>query len=145
LPLRNVTGSPFTVQTTIEASCHLHVVQHLDFGTLAHLSKNVDASGRLSIECTKGTNYKLSLSAGNGAGATAVARKMTGPEGLTIAYGLYRDANRTQTWGDNTSVDSFGGSGDGTPNLIPVYGRIAPQATPAPGTYKDTVVVTLTY
>jgi spore coat protein U-like protein len=37
------------------------------------------------------------------------------------------------------------GTGTGLAQSPTVYGRIAPQATPSPGTYNDTIVVTLTY
>lgn len=143
--LTAITSAPFAVQAVLQPACHLDVSRHIDFGTVTRLDGNTDASGGLSVQCTSGTNYKISLSAGNGAGATTGARKLTAPTGATLTYGLYQNANRSLPWGNNADTDTESGSGTGSPVSIPVYGRIPPQSTPFPGTYKDTVVVTLTY
>ncbi|WP_409528142.1 spore coat protein U domain-containing protein [Rhizobium sp.] len=37
------------------------------------------------------------------------------------------------------------GTGTGSPQTLTVYGRVPAQNTPAPGTYSDTVVVTVSY
>ena len=143
--LTGTTLAPFLVQTLIQPSCHLDISQHIDFGTVTRLASNTDTSGALSVQCTSGTNYKLAMSAGNGAGATTASRKMTAPNGATIIYALYQNSNRTLLWGNSPDIDTESGNGVGASLSIPVYGRIPPQANPAPGTYRDTIVVTLTY
>jgi spore coat protein U-like protein len=77
--------------------------------------------------------------------AAPTARKMSkGAE--TVTYGLYKDTNRSQPWGDATTPGStVAGTGTGAAQVLTVYGRVPPQTTPTPGTYTDTVVVTLTY
>lgn len=63
-----------------------------------------------------------------------------------MTYGLYKDAARSQPWGDATTPGStVAGAGNGLVQQLTVYGRVPPQTTPSPGTYTDTVVVTLTY
>jgi spore coat protein U-like protein len=66
-----------------------------------------------------------------------------------VAYGLFQDSGRTTNWGDNpppaTTVDTVGGTGAGSAQSLPVYGRIPPQTTPTQGAYSDTVVVTVYY
>ena len=42
-------------------------------------------------------------------------------------------------------TNTLAGTGTGLAQSATVYGRIPPQATPSPGTYNDTIVVTLTY
>ncbi|WP_280527698.1 spore coat protein U domain-containing protein [Ciceribacter thiooxidans] len=37
------------------------------------------------------------------------------------------------------------GTGTGLTENVSVYGRVPAQSTPAPGTYTDTIVVTVTY
>jgi spore coat protein U-like protein len=62
-----------------------------------------------------------------------------------IAYGLYRNSQRTSPWGETLDADTLSGTGTGLTQSVPVYGRVPPQATPRPGTYSDTVVVTVIY
>jgi spore coat protein U-like protein len=37
------------------------------------------------------------------------------------------------------------GTGNGAGQTITIFGRVPAQTTPAPGTYTDTVTVTVTY
>jgi spore coat protein U-like protein len=70
---------------------------------------------------------------------------MTGPASATIDYNLYRDAAFTNVWGETIPTDTLSGTGNGATQPITVYGRVAPQTTPATGAYSDTVAVTVTY
>jgi len=57
----------------------------------------------------------------------------------TITYGLYKDADRSQPWGDTgTPGSTIAGTGNGAAQTLTVYGRVPPQKTPSPGTYTDT-------
>jgi len=61
-------------------------------------------------------------------------------------YGLYKDIDRTQPWGDaSTPGSTVSGTGSGANQTLTVYGRVPPQTTPSAGVYADTVVVTVTY
>ena len=64
-----------------------------------------------------------------------------------ITYELYRDAARTQRWGNTPGTDTSDGTGAGesSPLTQTVYGRVPPQATAPAGAYTDIVTVTLTY
>ena len=44
-----------------------------------------------------------------------------------------------------TGVNTASGTGTGVTQTLNVYGRVAPQTTPKPGTYSDTVIATVTY
>ena len=71
---------------------------------------------------------------------------MTGDAGVanTIIYGLYyKDGSGNMgPWG--SSLGRKDKTWTGPPNIT-VYGRVPPQPTPAPGTYSDTIVVTLSF
>lgn len=73
-------------------------------------------------------------------------RRMAGPAGQYIAYELYRDTARTQRWGNDTAggSDTVNGGG-GNPSSVTVYGRVPVPSEMVPGSYSDTVTVTLTY
>jgi spore coat protein U-like protein len=62
----------------------------------------------------------------------------------SISYGLYKDVGYGQPWGDARG-DVVTGTGTGAVEALPVYGIVPAQTTPAPGVYRDTVVVTVTY
>jgi spore coat protein U-like protein len=65
--------------------------------------------------------------------------------GAQITYGLYQNAARSQPWGNNTGTNTVAGSGTGSGQALTVYGRVPAQTTPAPGTYSDSIIATLTY
>lgn len=133
----------FNVTATVPANC-LVATQNIDFGPVGVLDANVDTTGRVSVTCTPATAYTVSLSGGT-TGAQPTARKMSkGSE--TVTYGLYKDANRSQPWGDaSTPGSTVPGTGNGAVQDLTVYGRVPPQTTPSAGVYTDTVVVTVTY
>ncbi len=112
-------------------------------GTLSPAS-SLSAKSTLNVICTNGTPYEVGLSAGTGVGATIAARKMTGPNGQTIGYSLFRDPAHSLIWGDIAGFQSPGVGGGGLQSLT-IYGLAPAQKTPAAGFYADTVNVTLTY
>jgi len=116
----------------------------LSFGTQSLLNANIDASSSISVTCTAAAPYTVAMGPGLAPGATTSTRQMLGPGGL-IGYRLFRDSARTLNWGNQTGVDTYAGTGTGAAQTIPVYGRIPPQSPVSPGTYQDTVIVTLTY
>ncbi|MBZ9978058.1 spore coat protein U domain-containing protein [Mesorhizobium sp. BR-1-1-10] len=132
----------FNVAATVAANC-LVGTQDVDFGPKGVLSDNVDATGQVSVTCTPGTTYTVGLSNGLTGTAPTTRRMTLGTQAVT--YGLYRDANRSQSWGNTVGTNTVAGTGGGTAQNLPVYGRVPPQATPSPGVYTDTVVVTVTY
>jgi spore coat protein U-like protein len=58
---------------------------------------------------------------------------------------LYRDSARSLTWGQTVGTDTAAGTGTGAAQTLTVYGRVAPQNTPAAGTYTSTVTATVTF
>lgn len=135
----------FNVTITIQSNCVVQSATDLAFGSQGVLSANVDAQSTISVQCTNTTPYTVGISAGNGAGATVAARKMTGTAAATVTYSVYRDAARSLVWGTTIGTDTLAGTGNGNPQPITVYGRVPPQATPAAGGYSDTLTVTVTY
>jgi spore coat protein U-like protein len=131
----------FSIQANVAPNCSV-TAQNINFGTHGVLGSAVDATGGIGVNCTLGTAYTIGLNNGlTGTGATE--RRMT-LGGHAVIYGLYKDAARTQPWG-SSGGEEVTGSGAGTVQNLPVYGRVPPQTTPPAGTYADTVVVTVTY
>ena len=136
--------STFTVQATITATCTINSAATLNFGTQGILTANVDQTSTIAVTCTNTTPYNVGLDAGTGSGATVASRKLTSG-GATLNYTLYSDSGRTTVWGNTVSTDTLAGTGNGASQSLTVYGRLFSQTTPAPGTYTDTITVTVTY
>ncbi len=134
----------FQVLLTINAECRLISATDLDFGTTGVIQTPLTATSNIVIQCTATTPYDVGIDAGLGAGATIASRKMTGPGG-TVDYTLYQEAARTNLWGNTIGTDTVASTGTGSPQTFTVYGYVPAQATPAPGSYIDTVLVTVTY
>ncbi|MBR2687568.1 MAG: spore coat U domain-containing protein [Aquamicrobium sp.] len=133
------------VRINIQGECKVVSAADLDFGSKGVIDANLDQTTTLSVQCTNTTPYTVGLNAGNGAGATVAVRKMTGPASATINYTIYRDAARTQLWGNTAGTDTVAGTGNGAAQSITAYGRVPAQNTPAPGVYSDVVAITVTY
>ena len=142
--LSATTTTTFTVQITITASCVINSASTLNFGTQGVPTANVDQTSTIQVQCTNATPYNIGLNAGTGTGATVNTRKMSSGGGA-VDYTLYRDAGRTQIWGNTVGTDTVSGAGSGASQSYTVYGRAPPQATPGAATYTDTVTVTVTY
>ena len=137
--------STLTVTAVVASTCIVNATT-LSFGTPTSAQirdGNVDSTGTVSVNCTKGTTFTLALDKGAGALATTARRKMTGG-GTTLEYTVYSDTNRQLLWAD-VNTPAIGGSGTGLDQPITAYGRIfAGQAVPA-ATYIDVINVTVTY
>ena len=119
----------------------------MDFGSATSLAAVHDSTSTITLNCPSNSQWKVGLS--NGLHAQGTQRRMAGPGSDFIGYELYRDAGRSQRWGSNTASGgdtvNGGGSGNGSPVTLTVYGRVPAQPAVQPGSYGDTVTVTLTY
>jgi spore coat protein U-like protein len=137
--------STFTVQATIVATCTINSASTLNFGnSIGVLAANVDQTSTIQVTCTNTTPYNIGLDAGTGSGATLAVRKLTSG-GATINYSLYTSNAYSTVWGITPGTDTVAGTGNGASQSYTVFGRIPAQTTPAPGTYADTITVTVTY
>lgn len=132
-----------TVTATVSSNCTVGATA-ISFGSQGILSSNKDAQGTLSVQCTDALPYAVSLNGGLSGATNPAQRKMTFSTG-NVVYGLYQDSARSQPWGSTSGVNTASGTGTGLTQTLNVYGRVAPQATPKPGTYTDTIVATITY
>jgi spore coat protein U-like protein len=139
------TTGPLTVQASISATCAVNSAS-MGFGTYnPTLNANFDTTGTISVSCTNATSYNIGLGTGTGTGATTTNRvMMSGSD--TISYRIYSDLGRTQNWGNTVGTNTVAGTGTGFMQSFTAYGRITSGQTAArPGSYSDTVTVTVTY
>lgn len=118
------------------------------------LAANNDSTGNVRVTCggVVGLLIPLTISIGAGTSGTMAGRQMANGANR-LNYNVYTTSGRTTVWGDGSGATAtVGGSitlnvlGSAPPLDFPVYGRIpGSQGSVAPGSYADTLVVTLTY
>lgn len=136
----------FTIDARIEDECLIETTP-LNFGTASVLSSvQPAAKGKLMIKCTKGTIYSILLDEGLHS-LDSTTRRMA-KDSDYITYDLYADETYSKRWGSSlgTIPDAVvGRTGLGTEETYTVYGRVLEMHNPPPGTYRDTVKVTVLY
>tara|TARA_R100001244_G_scaffold64627_9_gene53544 strand:- start:6342 stop:6878 length:537 start_codon:yes stop_codon:yes gene_type:complete len=106
-------------------------------------SVGAGGGGSFGLECNAGTSYNVALDSGQN--VTGNQRRMQSA-GAYINYNLYKDAARTLPWGNGSNgATALTGTGSGADEEVVVYGRVPSQLTPSPGTYLDTVQVTVSW
>jgi len=133
------------VTATVAATCTL-AADSLEFPAYTG-AEDVTASADLSVTCSNTAPYVVSLGMGNGTGATADARLMSGGVGGndTLAYQLFQDDAESIAWGNTTGTDTLAGTGDGTEQTLTVHGVIAAGQESSIGDYSDSVVASVDY
>lgn len=110
-------------------------------------------TGNISVSCSLLqvvgllVSYEIRLSAGQ-SGSFSNRRLNTGSNNLN--YNLYRNAARTQVFGNGTAGTAYVSDGyllsvGVITRNYPVYGRIPAGQNVRAGTYADTITVTVTY
>lgn len=139
----------FQVSATVIAACNVSGSQMNFGGSIDPLSASVpvDASSTLTVTCTNTTAYSVALSAGaNAGGATNFGSRAMKSGNNTLAYQLYSDSQRSTVWGDGTNSSSpVTGTGTGSSQSLTIHGRVPSLSGAIPGTYSDTVTVTVSY
>lgn len=134
---------PFTVMANVVGACTVTATD-LNFGTSGVLASNLDTTNTISVNCSNLTPYNIGLDGGLSGAIDPTLRSMAnGP--LQVTYGIYQDAGRTIPWGDTIGTNTISATGTGITQNYTGYGRVPVQTTPGPGTYSDTIVVTVTY
>lgn len=152
------TTTTFTVTATLTNGCafgssfssptsNLGII---NFGTMTTIASNVDTvsstgAGSVVVTCTPGTSVQIAMDYGIHGGSATRRFMQNTANSDTLGYQLFRDANRTQVWGNGALVMSIP-SFPSTTQTYPVYARLYAVTTlPSAGNYTDTVTVTLTY
>jgi spore coat protein U-like protein len=133
----------FQVTATVAAACNINSAANLAFGQ--YTGTQEDTTSTITVTCTNTTPYDLGLDAGTSAGATVTTRAMTGPASALLNYSLFRDAARTLNWGNTVGTDTLHVIGNGVAQFSSVFGRIPAAQALVPGSYTDTITVTLTF
>ena len=146
----SATTFPFTVNATVIKYCSVNA-STMDFGAVDALQAGpIESVSKVTTRCTKGTSYQMALEPSgspvptNGTGILRSASTVVGNPDTYVTYSLYRDAGRTQTWGNQFGSNTNNQVGSGMEQEWPVYGRIT-SVNVIPNSYTDTVTVKVTY
>ena len=118
-------------------------------------STPLDANGSMTVSCTLTSGRSLTVTAtislSKGSSTTFAPRTLVSGTNQ-LNYNLYQSATYTQIWGNGTggsltstavlTLTSASPTMQATPTI---YGQIAARQDVVPGSYADTIVVTVTY
>jgi spore coat protein U-like protein len=119
----------------------------------AHASADLDATGGVTIACTKGT-ATINVGLGLGNNASGAVRRMSDGGTERLTYELFHPASNavgaacayTTVWGTTgANLLSLTAAPSKAGRLYSVCGRVASGQDPAAGSYTDTVVATVTF
>jgi spore coat protein U-like protein len=143
------TTTTFAVTATVQSTCSATATP-LAFGAYTPGAGPLAQNSTISVKCTKSTPYTISLNKGTTTGGTVAQRLMTSPGG-TLQYNLFTSATFGSVFGDGTlSTVTVPGTGAGlaTANTVTVFGQLLDSTfnqAAVPGSYTDTITVTVTY
>jgi spore coat protein U-like protein len=145
------TGAPASlgVGAAIDVQCSL-ITSSLLFGSYVPTNPSPhDVAANITLDCQNGGgNVVLAIQINQGVqpapGSTAnnPIRRMSNGTGGRLRYNVYRDAARTQVWGDTLTSAFYPGNGP-FPMTIPMYGRIPASQLQAAGSYTDMLTATV--
>lgn len=143
------TTTNFAVTANLQATCST-TASALAFGAYTPGGGARTGNTTINVRCTKNTPYVVSLNAGSTTGGSFAQRLMASGAN-TLQYNLYTSAAFTSIFGDGTAstlTSAGNGAGIGTANTLTVFGNLPDSAAnqaAVPGSYTDTITVTITY
>jgi spore coat protein U-like protein len=109
----------------------------------------VDVVGQFDVRC-QAQPGTFAVIIGAGISGDQLARTLSAGGADVLNYNLYRDAARTQIWGDGTPptvmvTGSRPSQGRPTSYSYTVYGRVFANQAPNTGIYSDNLLVTVLF
>ena len=130
------------VSATVLSFCTIATLP-LVFGNYSSIT--ITANSSITVSCTAGTTYNISLDVGTGGALATVAARQMSFGVNKLSYLLTSDAAHAIAWGPTIGTNTVTGTATGLPQLLTVYGQIGANQLVAPGSYLDTVTATITY
>ncbi len=139
----------FGVSATVLKACQVTATA-LAFGNYTPGAGAIAGNSAVNVTCTKGTSFTVALNGGTTTGGTIAQRLMTAGAADTLRYNLYTTSGLATIFGDGTTGVTMPGTGAGlaTAQTVQVFGQVPDSAlnqAVTPGSYTDTIGVTVTY
>jgi spore coat protein U-like protein len=116
-------------------------VRPVVFGSIEPMRSSY-GKGTVVVTCDGPARFEVAIGEEGGG-----IRRLIGPAGERLRYGLYRDPSYSSTWGDGGSLGpAVAAASDGErPVRLTIYGVIPAQQGAAPGAYVSQMTVILRY
>ncbi len=138
------TTTTMGVSLTVVDECLIGVDAPLAFPSWGIFNEDIDATTTLTVQCTKRSPYTIGFDKGTVGTAVNARQMLSGSD--KVSYQLFRDANRTDNWGNTKGTDTLSAaSAAGSNETITVYGRVPTGQNVPKGSYADTVTATIWY
>ena len=147
-----------TVTAQVNTNCSISTAP-VAFGVYdpitAHATTPLDATGTVTVACTKNAAPNIGLGLGNNASGSV--RRMSDGGTERLNYELYKPSNNAAgaacsyltpaVWGTTIATDTLliTAAPSKAGRTYNVCGRVASGQDPAPGNYTDTVLATVTF
>lgn len=156
---RAATSASFEVSATVTAGClvdglgasgNAGRIGTLDFGEDSTFSNAVHtatttATQAIRLRCSPGVTLRMTIDGGAHVGNSTRNLQRGATQTARIPYTLCRDAACTQLIGINVQSTMVITTANTEDVRLPIYGRLTLPGTLPPGTYTDTLTVTLTF
>ena len=130
------------VSATVTSSCATSATAAA-FGTWMFTAAST-ASSTITVTCTNGAAVS-SVGLDNGLQPVATVRQMKSTGTQTIAYGLYQDSGYATAWTNAAWPALATYTAGASAATFTVYANAPSGPIVSPGTYNDTVGITVTY
>jgi spore coat protein U-like protein len=143
------TTTTFAVTSKLLATCAATAAP-LAFGAYTPGGGAVANNSTINVKCTKNTPYTVALNGGTTGGGT-VAQRLMAFGANTLQYNLYTTGAFTTVFGDGSGAsktEAGTGAGIATAVAFTVFSQLPDNAinqAAVPGSYTDTITVTVTY
>lgn len=134
------------VSMTVAAECTL-AADAIAFGPQGLIVSAVNIPGNITVQCTAGAPYQISLNAGTGVGATVATRYMTGTaHGQLAGYTIHKGTATGVVWGVTPGSDTLDSTGaTGNAEVLPFVAVLNAGQSVEADDYTDTVTATISY
>ena len=143
------TTTTFAVTSTLLATCSATATA-LAFSAYTPGAGAVANNSTVNVKCTKNTPYTVALNGGTTPGGS-VAQRLMAFGANTLQYNLYTTGAFTTVFGDGSGAsktEAGTGAGLAIATAFTVFGQLPDNATnqaAVPGSYTDTITVTVSY
>lgn len=133
------TGAAISARAMVSNACSVSVsATNIDFGSQPATATNLSSSNTITVDCLPGTAYTVGLTPSNGSNIGSGVMKRTGTD--TVPYQLHSVSENGPNWGNSAG---YLVSGTSTGKLS-AYATVG-SANHTPGTYSDTVTISVNY
>ena len=137
---------------TASTTCSFSSTPGESFGAYDDSSSSpTDAATSIVVSCARNGGpgpVTVTLQIGPSANSGLISTRTMRSGANTLSYNLYRDAARSQVWGQTSGVDTgsvsiFINNNSSASGTFVIYGRIPALQNVQAGTYSDTVQITV--